>query len=293
MKPFQVIDAKEQRLTLGAMLNVEQDGKHVTTLNPSRNYYSSTVSDPTIAGFFGGEATSEVGRRTRVGGDLWTAMRPDLSSFDPVIAAVDKRLARTIPDISPEGPTPDQVAAMRAYTDRQGQAIRNLAALYVANPLPVDFRINVNPFVIWIWVGGAIGVAGALIAVWPAPEARRRRVSDVYAARLARDLGRAGSSLILMAILLALVLVALLAVFVLAPLRGGDADADEPEGAESPEVTDLEARKEAIYRQIRDAELDREQGKLTQADWKRVDAELRREAIDILKRIDAATGARG
>ncbi len=53
-------------------------------------------------------------------------------------------------------------------------------------------------------------------------------------------------------------------------------------------LADLEARKEAIYRQIRDAELDREQGKLSQADWKRIDAELRREAIAILKRIDAA-----
>ena len=47
---------------------------------------------------------------------------------------------------------------------------------------------------IWIWIGGAIAVVGGLIAVWPAPEARRRRVSDVYAARLARELGRAESS---------------------------------------------------------------------------------------------------
>ena len=48
-----------------------------------------------------------------------------------------------------------------------------------------------NPLVIWIWVGGAIGVIGGLIAAWPAASARRRRVSDVYAARLAKDLGRA------------------------------------------------------------------------------------------------------
>jgi hypothetical protein len=40
-------------------------------------------------------------------------------------------------------------------------------------------------------VGGAIAVVGGLVAVWPAPEARRRRVADVYAARLARDLRRA------------------------------------------------------------------------------------------------------
>jgi hypothetical protein len=35
-----------------------------------------------------------------------------------------------------------------------------------------------------------IGVGGALFALWPTAEGRRRRVSDVYGARLARDLTR-------------------------------------------------------------------------------------------------------
>ena len=88
-----------------------------------------------------------------------------------------------------------------------------------------------------------------------------------------------------MEVLLALVICAVLAAFVIAPLRRrehGEAPAQE-----SPELADLEARKEALYRQIRDAELDREQGKLSPADWERLDAELRREAIAVLKRIDA------
>jgi cytochrome c-type biogenesis protein CcmF len=190
-RPTQSIDTKEQKLVLGAVLDVDRDGKRFATLYPARAYYSSTTGDPTIRGFFEGEATSEVGRKTGVGGDLWTAMRPDLAPLDNVIAEVDRRLQASLPEIAPGGPTPEQVQAMAAYTQRQGQVIRNLAALYVAKPLPIDFRVNVNPFVIWIWIGGAIGVAGALIAVWPAPDARRRRVSDVYAARLARDLGRA------------------------------------------------------------------------------------------------------
>ena len=118
-------------------------------------------------------------------------MRPDLTPLDPVIARIDGRLQATLPQIGPGGPTPEQVAAMRNYANLQGLAIDALKDRYVADPLPVDFRINVNPFVIWLWIGGAIGVAGALIAVWPAPDARRRRVADVYAARLARDLGRA------------------------------------------------------------------------------------------------------
>ena len=45
--------------------------------------------------------------------------------------------------------------------------------------------------VIWIWIGGAIAVIGAAIAIWPPPGGARRRVSDVHAARLARELGRA------------------------------------------------------------------------------------------------------
>jgi cytochrome c-type biogenesis protein CcmF len=191
LEPTQSIDPKEQRLSFGAVVDVTQDGQRYALLQPSRNYYSTSSSDATIAGFFEGEATSEVGRKTEASGDVWMAMRPDLTSLDGVIAAVDRRLERALPRVGPQGPTPEQVDAMRQYTAQQGQAIRNLAALYVANPLPIDLRVNVNPLVIWIWIGGAIAVAGGLIAVWPAPEARRRRVSDVYAARLARDLGRA------------------------------------------------------------------------------------------------------
>ena len=108
-----------------------------------------------------------------------------------MIDQADDRLEALVPDVGPEGPTPAQIDQMRAYADAQGEAVARFAGLYIANPLPVDFRINVNPFVIWLWIGGGIGVAGALIAAWPAPEARRRRVTDVYAARLARDLGRA------------------------------------------------------------------------------------------------------
>ena len=69
--------------------------------------------------------------------------------------------------------------------------------------------------------------------------------------------------------------------------RGGGRGASE---AEDPAIADLEARKEAKYREIRDAELDREQGKLSDADWARADAALRREAIAILRELDEARG---
>lgn len=86
---------------------------------------------------------------------------------------------------------------------------------------------------------------------------------------------------------------ALLAVFVLmlvavaivtAPLRRGRAEIAE--ARDQSERDELEARKEAKYREIRDAELDRDTGKLSQEDWRALDRQLRAEAVDILRRLD-------
>jgi hypothetical protein len=87
-----------------------------------------------------------------------------------------------------------------------------------------------------------------------------------------------------MELLLALVLLVVVGAFVSVPLRraAGAADPD-PTAAERAE---LEARKQAKYREIRDAEADRASGKLSAADFGRLDRELRGEAIEILKRID-------
>ena len=94
-----------------------------------------------------------------------------------------------------------------------------------------------------------------------------------------------------MEIVLALVVVAVVIWFVTAPFRRTE---DEAKAAmartEDPAIAELEARKEVKYREIRDAELDREQGKLSQEDWHRQDAELRGEAIEILKELDRVRG---
>ena len=90
-----------------------------------------------------------------------------------------------------------------------------------------------------------------------------------------------------MEVLLAILIVAAVAVFVTVPLRRTQAGvAEEPSATEDPRRAALEARKEAKYGEIRDAELDREQGKLSQEDWARADADLRREAIEILRELD-------
>jgi hypothetical protein len=88
-----------------------------------------------------------------------------------------------------------------------------------------------------------------------------------------------------MEFVLALAIVVLVAWFVLAPLRDR-APARAEEDSKVAELADLEARKAAKYRQIRDAETDHAAGKLTDEDFQRLDRELRGEAIEILKKLD-------
>jgi hypothetical protein len=89
-----------------------------------------------------------------------------------------------------------------------------------------------------------------------------------------------------MEFLIALVLVAAVAAFVAVPLRVKAGRVDRAAIDEEAELTDLEIRKQAKYREIRDTELDHAAGKLDADDFARQDAELRADAIAILKRID-------
>jgi len=91
-------------------------------------------------------------------------------------------------------------------------------------------------------------------------------------------------------VLIAIAIVALVAAFVSVPLRRA-ADASDAAGTDDDDLAVLEARKQAKYREIRDTELDRAQGKLSEADFQRQNAELRAEAIAILKRIDDSRAA--
>jgi hypothetical protein len=107
-----------------------------------------------------------------------------------------------------------------------------------------------------------------------------------------------------MAIVIVLCIAVLLALIVLlvgAPLRDAaarrDAHGDEAHGKDirerDPEAhDDLDAAREAKYREIRDAELDFRTGKLSERDYRELDAELRAEALAILDELDAAVKPR-
>ena len=91
-----------------------------------------------------------------------------------------------------------------------------------------------------------------------------------------------------MELLLAVAIIALVAWVVSVPLRKR---AEEPnDDSDQAELAELEARKASKYREIRDAEADHAAGKLSEDDFRRLDAELRREAIQILRRMDRLRG---
>jgi len=51
-------------------------------------------------------------------------------------------------------------------------------------------------------------------------------------------------------------------------------------------LDELEAEREAKYREIREAELDHRTGKLSDADYREQDGRLRAEAVEILRELD-------
>jgi beta-lactam-binding protein with PASTA domain len=89
--------------------------------------------------------------------------------------------------------------------------------------------------------------------------------------------------------LLVLVVLFVVAVVVAWPLYR----ATRPSAGERPEIEALEAAKDAKLREIRESELDYRTGKLSDEDWKGIDAQLRAEAADLLRRLDEAREAEG
>ncbi len=89
-----------------------------------------------------------------------------------------------------------------------------------------------------------------------------------------------------MAYVLVLVVLAAVIYLISGPLRAVGGRDDEQSAA--PDVAELEAARDAKYREIRDAELDVRTGKLSDEDYAALDGSLRAEAVDILHQLDEA-----
>jgi cytochrome c-type biogenesis protein CcmF len=238
VKPTVALD--DEKITLGSLLRVEEDGELIGYLRPSQAFFRPTGQEAgMISTYFGGEATSEVGLRAGLGDDLWIAERPNITAVQRRVRAADQGFEACVKGAPG---TPEQCKALGALmrasaanpvlraqaleqvSKLQGLAAENVAKSYLGETAPSTFKVIVNPLVTWMWIGGLIALAGALIAIWPTRG--RRRGSLVR--------------------------------------------------------TEADARKEAKYREIRDAELDHAVGKLSDEDFNVVDAELREEALEIL-----------
>jgi hypothetical protein len=97
-------------------------------------------------------------------------------------------------------------------------------------------------------------------------------------------------------VIIVFVLIGLVVLVVGAPLRRaragasrGELAAGAPQARPPDEVQrdQLEAAREAKYREIRDAEMDLRTGKLSEADYRVLDSELRAEALEILDSLEA------
>ncbi|HET7484004.1 MAG TPA: heme lyase CcmF/NrfE family subunit [Solirubrobacterales bacterium] len=225
--------------TAGAVLLVEKDGK-TFTLHPDRRFYRPTgVSGGTIANYFGGESDSDIGLEASVLRDFWTAIQPSITGVQRAARGADEGFEACVRG-GPGAPAQCKAVAamMRAAAANpqlrpvalaqietlQVATAKQIAKRYVAEGTPATFRVIVNPLVTWMWIGGLIALAGALIGLWPVRKTRHVATAD----------------------------------------------------------TELEALKEAKYREIRDAELDHAAGKLSDEDFALLDAELRSEAVEIL-----------
>jgi cytochrome c-type biogenesis protein CcmF len=162
-------------LSLGAVLDVSKNGHHVTTLHPSEGYYDSgDPSQGSVGHFIGGQPVSHVALNAGVTRDVWSAIAPNIET--PQLKRIIKLGNQTLPFIRP---------------DEGIVAIAVMAGAYMHNPPQAQFHLIVSPLVMWIWIGGLIVIGGAMIAIWPAPSAIRRRVAARSRARAAHGLVRA------------------------------------------------------------------------------------------------------
>jgi cytochrome c-type biogenesis protein CcmF len=236
-----------EAIALGAKLKVEQGGSSFF-VDPIRRYFRPTgVPTSTLDSYFEGEADSRIGLKAGLKSDFWTAVEPDISGVQGRVRAADKGFeaciagkpgtpqqckelaalmlqARSNPSLRP--------AALAQINKLQSLTADSIAKGYLTENSAASFKIIVNPLVTWMWIGGLIGVLGALIALWPTRGRRR--------GALVR--------------------------------------------------TESDALKEAKYREIRDAELDHASGKLSDEDYAILDAELRKEAVEILDQVENGNG---
>ena len=183
-----------ERIVLGARMQLSKDGKVVGRLSPSRGYYplSGAEAVSPVGRYFNGEATSEVAMRGGVRRDVWMAITPDITRLSAQVKRQDAAVIGGLRQLVAKDPNIMLDPRVRASLGQLiGSEIRQLTASYAKAAPPATFRLIVSPMVAWIWLGGLLVILGGVICIWPTPDLAHRRATAGYAARVARDLGRA------------------------------------------------------------------------------------------------------
>jgi cytochrome c-type biogenesis protein CcmF len=167
-------DGRLEDIRFGAVLKVRRGDGQPFRVVTERRYFPATNAPflGPVQRFFEGEATSEIGLRAGMLRDFWAAYQPDQENIRTIVDALDKR----VKDAPPE---------------QQVRAVMTLTAFLRDRPPAATFRLIGSPLVSWIWLGAIVVFCGGILALWPAPDAARRRATARAAARVAQDLGRA------------------------------------------------------------------------------------------------------
>jgi cytochrome c-type biogenesis protein CcmF len=183
-----------ERIVLGARMRLFKDGHAVGELAPSRGYYplSGAEAISPVGRYFNGEATSEVAMRGGVRRDVWMAITPDVNPLLDQVKRQDAAVIGGLRQLVAKDPKIMLDPRVRARLGQFiGTQIRTLTSSYATSAPPATFRLIVSPLVAWIWIGGILVFIGGLICIWPTADLAHRRATAGYAARVARDLGRA------------------------------------------------------------------------------------------------------
>jgi cytochrome c-type biogenesis protein CcmF len=175
--------ASAAKISLGAVLDVSKNGKHVATLTTSRGFYPAPL-DPTVGPIseaFNGQSDSNVGLRAGLTHDLWAVANPNLQPLQAQIDQGDRVFERLMSKLTPAEAS--QPANLNFIRDERSAAIIGLTSRFVTHPWPVNFLLIVSPLVTWIWLGAMIIALGGLISLWPVPALARRRSAATVRAR--------------------------------------------------------------------------------------------------------------
>ena len=160
------------------MLAVSQGSHHVARLHTSYGLYPS--QDPSlgpIGRFFNGSVESQVGLKSGFLRDIWTVPEQNIAPLGSAINRANAQMERALAEIA-KLPAADQRRLLSSSSPlwaARNARILKIASLYINHPWPVTFLLIVSPLVMWLWIGGIIMAAGALISLRPIPALSRLR----------------------------------------------------------------------------------------------------------------------